>query len=66
MNIIVEMATDGRMTPSQAAIYQGKSKETLAKWRGKGIGPKFLKSETGRIYYFKSDIDDYWQSQRVV
>ena len=62
---IVKMAADERMTPEQAAIYQGKSKETLAKWRAKGIGPLFLKSETGRIYYFKFDIDEYWQSQRV-
>ena len=60
----VKMAADERMTPEQAAIYQDKSKETLAKWRGKGIGPQFVKSETGRIYYYKADIDSYWRSQR--
>ena len=63
---IVTMAADERMTPDQAGKYQGNSKDTLAKWRAKGIGPKFVKTETGRIFYFKSDIDDYWQSQRVV
>jgi len=60
---IIKMSADERMTPVDAATYQDKSKETLAKWRARGIGPKYMKSETGRIYYYKADIDIYWRSQ---
>ena len=43
------------MDTKNTAIYTGLSDKTLAMFRCKGTGPKFLK--IGRVFYFKSDVD---------
>ena len=51
------------LCPKEAAVYMGKSIETLARYRKRGIGPKFGRTETGRIYYRVSDIDMYFEER---
>jgi predicted site-specific integrase-resolvase len=63
-NVSVVMLPDGRMNPLNAANYMGLSPKTLEKWRMEGIGPNFVKLG-GRVFYFKSDLDEYL-SGRVV
>lgn len=53
----LEILPDGRMTAPMAANYVGLSKQTLAMYRWRGIGPQFVKR--GRIFYFKSDLDEW-------
>ena len=49
---------DGRMKASDAALYLGFSEGTLANWRVKGIGPRFIKVGN-RVFYFKAE-NDAW------
>lgn len=51
---------DGRLDAKNSALYIGLSEKTLATLRCNGKGPKFIKP--GRIFYFKSDIDE-WLNQ---
>jgi predicted site-specific integrase-resolvase len=46
---------DGRMDAKNAAVYCGVSVKTLAMWRSKGIGPKFMK--LGKVYYYLEDLN---------
>jgi hypothetical protein len=55
--IKVETFPDGRMDTLNAAAYTGRSVKTMAQWRWLEIGPRYVKM--GRIYYFKSDIDEW-------
>ena len=43
--------------------YIGKPVQTLAIWRMKGIGPKFIKLENGNVRYRWSDIDSWLDAQ---
>ncbi len=65
----LQMATvvvlpDGRMDPKNASTYCGISVKTLAMKRCNGTGPKFVKR--GRIFYFKEDLDEWLQRDRVI
>jgi len=51
------------LTPQQAADLLGISKSTLAKFRLRGDGPKFLKLSK-KVLYRESDLED-WIAQRV-
>jgi hypothetical protein len=53
----IAILPDGRMTPADAAAYVGVKEGTLAQWRCKGIGPRFVKF--GRLFYFQVDLDDW-------
>ena len=46
---------DGRMDAKNAAVYCGVSVKTLAMWRSKGVGPKFMK--LGKVYYYLEDLN---------
>ena len=60
-NVEIDILPDGRMDTANTAKYIGRKQKTLAQWRLMGRGPRYVKA--GRIYYFKSDVDD-WLNQR--
>jgi hypothetical protein len=62
-NITVRIYPDGRLDTCNAAAYIGLNEQTLANYRSKGIGPKFVKR--GRIFYFKSDLDEWLAEGRA-
>lgn len=62
VNVLV--LPDGRMDPKNAATYVGLSVKTLAIKRSAGTGPRFIKM--GRVFYFRQDLDDWIQRERVV
>jgi predicted DNA-binding transcriptional regulator AlpA len=49
---------EGWLEPPQAAATLGRSAATLARWRGQGSGPRFVKLG-GRIFYRPEDIDEW-------
>jgi hypothetical protein len=57
--IQIRLYPDGRMCAKDASDYVGLSEKTMAMMRCKGTGPRFVKR--GRIFYFKSDLDDWLQ-----
>ena len=56
-NMDVFYFPDNRLDAKNAARYLGLSPKTLAMMRCSGKGPRFVKR--GRIFYFKSDLDDW-------
>lgn len=60
-DVQVNILPDGRLSSEDAARYLGFSVGTLASKRLKGTGPKFVKA--GRIFYFKTDLDE-WLNQK--
>lgn len=56
----INLLPDGRMFAKDAANYLGLKPKTLAMWRCKGEGPRFVKR--GRVFYFKDDIDQWLAS----
>ena len=67
MAVVIDEATvrvlpDGRMDAKNAATYTGLSEKTLAMMRCNGEGPEYVK--LGRIFYFKSAVDE-WIAARV-
>ena len=61
--ITVTASPDGRLRPADAAKYLNVAKGTLADWRYKGKGPRFIKR--GGIFYRLSDLDDWLLSGEV-
>ena len=59
----VVVLPDGRMDARNAAEYLGFSEKTLATYRSRGTGPRFVKR--GRIFYFKDDLDEWVASGRA-
>lgn len=55
------MSSD-ELTPVEAAPILKASTSTLARWRSKGKGPKFMDRE-GRIFYRMQDILEYKESR---
>ena len=53
----IDWLPDGRTDTQNAATYTGRSVKTLAQWRCRGIGPRYVKR--GRIYYYKEDLDEW-------
>ncbi|ORL86105.1 hypothetical protein A5N78_20585 [Prescottella equi] len=49
--------------PTDLSEYLGKPIQTLAIWRMKGIGPKFLKLENGSVRYRWEEIDAWLEAQ---
>ena len=56
--VSVEMLPDGRMNPTNASLYVGCSGSTLARWLGKGEGPKSV-LVGGLRWYFRDDLDAF-------
>ncbi len=61
--VTVRLYPDGRLDCTSAAAYLGLNEKTLANYRCKGIGPKFVKR--GRVFYFKKDLDDWLNAGRA-
>jgi len=59
----IDVLPDGRMSADNAAAYVGLSKKTLAMYRWRGIGPKFVKR--GKVFYFKTDLDKWLRAGRA-
>ncbi len=55
--IQIRLFPDGRMDARSAAAYVGLDEKTMANYRSRGIGPKFVKR--GRIFYYKADLDEW-------
>ena len=51
----ITISPDGRLDAESAAAYLSLSAKTLANYRCRGIGPRFIKR--GRIFYRRSDLD---------
>lgn len=62
--IQIRLYPDGRMCAKDASEYVGLSEKTLAMMRCKGTGPRFIKR--GRIFYFKTDLDEWLSSGAAV
>lgn len=58
----MEIFPDGRMTPKAAAAYLGYRPGTLANWRTKGEGPRFIKCKT-KIFYHQTDVEEWRKSE---
>lgn len=58
----ITMYPDGRMRAEDAALYLGINSKALAQHRTRGTGPLFVK--VGRIFYFKSDLDNWLNDHR--
>ena len=61
-NVRVRVLPDGRMDRENAARYLGRKPKTLAMWLMNGKGPSPTKVG-GRIFYFKTDLDDFIQGK---
>ena len=57
--IYIDMLPDGRMNSKNAALYIGKTTGRLSIMRMLKNGPKFCRSATGTISYYKHDLDDW-------
>lgn len=58
----IDIFPDGRMDSENASRYTGYSVKTLAIWRSRGTGPRFVKP--GRVFYYKDDIDQWLKSKK--
>lgn len=57
----IEMFPDGRMTPENAAKYTGLAVSTLAMYRCRHDGPKFVKRGR-RVTYYKKHLDEWLEA----
>ena len=59
------MNTEQLLTPVEAATRLRLAKQTLARWRCEGSGPRFVRLSGNRIAYRACDLDD-WLADRIV
>lgn len=52
------------LSPDEAADLLGKSPATLARWRGDGVGPSYIKLGHS-IRYRRADLDEFMRASRV-
>lgn len=60
--------TAAALTAEEAAVYLGLSRQTLANWRVRGLGPVYSRlGGTGRprIVYLVEDLDAFLRANRV-
>lgn len=62
----IDRSTDELLTSTEAALRLRIAPSTLVDWRFEGIGPPFLRLETGTIRYWRGDVDAWLDAQRVV
>lgn len=58
---MLNLANDA-LTPRQLEEQTGFTTNTLATWRSRGRGPKYVKI-MGRVYYPKSDVQAWLEEQ---
>ena len=61
-SVKVRCLPDGRMDTKNTALYLGVSESTLAIWRCRGEGPKFVKPS--RVFYHLDDLKEWISSFR--
>jgi hypothetical protein len=61
--IEITVYPDGRLDCKNAATYVARSKKTMDMYRVKGIGPKFIKTGSGKIFYFLEDLDAWMNGE---
>ena len=58
---MLNLSTDA-YTPKQVEEATGFTVATLATWRSRGKGPKFVRI-MGRIYYMRTDVQEWLNEQ---
>lgn len=58
---MLNLATDA-LTPRQLEEQTGFTTATLATWRSRGTGPKYVKI-MNRVYYLKSDVQAWLEEE---
>lgn len=61
--VAMEQTEQHTLTVLAASRYLGLSPSTLAKWRMKGCGPRYVKAGA-RVLYEKHDLDAWLQSKK--
>jgi hypothetical protein len=61
----VKVLADGRMDRANAALYLGLSRQTLAVWAMRRVGPPPIRVG-GKIFYAKADIDRFIEGGKAV
>lgn len=59
------MTSDKLLKPKQVAELIGYKTDTLNHWRCQGIGPKFVKLQTGVIRYKESEVMKWIESRSI-
>jgi predicted DNA-binding transcriptional regulator AlpA len=59
------MKPEPLLTTSEVATWLQKPPMTLAIWRSKKIGPRFLKLENGSVRYERSAVDEWLATCRT-
>jgi hypothetical protein len=59
----VEIESDALLTPAETASFLALSKGSLAVYRTKGIGPRFLKFPDGTVRYRISELASWLESR---
>jgi predicted DNA-binding transcriptional regulator AlpA len=59
------MPTEHLLTPAETAARLRLAKQTLARWRCEGDGPRFVRLSGNRVAYRLCDVED-WLTHRIV
>ena len=51
-------------TPAELAQALGITPDLLARWRARGVGPKFIREARNCIVYLRTDVDDWLRKRR--
>jgi len=62
---VIQQNPEKHITEREAAEFLGFAMNTLAHWRMKGGGPKFIKYKSGSIRYKVSALIEFTQSEAV-
>lgn len=68
MSTTATLVTPAAFTTEEAAIYLGLSRQTLANWRLRGLGPAYSRlggAGRPRIVYLIEDLDAFLRANRV-
>lgn len=57
-HVQIRVLPDGRVSRADAAAFLGYSRQTLADWSGKAIGPQPRKVG-GRVFYLLKDLEAF-------
>ena len=53
------------LTPDETAMRLRVAKQTLAKWRMMGCGPRFVRVGGNRVAYPTAEVDAWWRGRLV-
>lgn len=59
-----EPSNNPKMRSREAARYLGIGYSTLKVWRAQGIGPSYEQLGERKIFYYKSDLDEFMRKRR--